>query len=127
MAREADIQNTIRIEGAKVGVLFFRNNVGVLEDRNGRPVRFGLANDSAEINRKFKSSDLIGIWELTGQFVAVEVKEAGWKYNPNDAHEAAQFAFLALIRSKGGIALFATSWEDVNNELKSIKDGASVT
>lgn len=120
--READVQNTIRIEGAKIGVLFFRNNVGVLEDRHGRPVRFGLANDSPEVNRKFKSSDLIGIWEMTGQFVAVEVKEPDWKYNPNDSHEAAQFAFLALIRAKGGIAVFATSWADVVVELDKERD-----
>jgi len=117
MTREADTQNTIRIEGAKIGILFFRNNVGVLEDKNGRPVRFGLANDSPEVNRKFKSSDLIGIWKLTGQFVAVECKEPDWKYNPKNAREAAQFAFLAVIRDNGGIATFATSWADVREEL----------
>lgn len=115
--READVQNTIRIEGAKVGLLLWRNNVGVLEDRNGRPVRFGLANDSPESNRKCKSSDLIGIWNVTGQFVAVEVKEPGWKFNPKDDHEAAQLTFLNIIRAKGGIGLFATSWPEVAEEL----------
>ena len=116
--READVQNTIRIEGAKVGLLLFRNNVGVLKDKNDRPVRFGLANDSAELNRKYKSSDLIGVDSRCGVFVAIEVKEPGWKYNPNDEHEVAQRAFLDLIIAKGGLATFATSWDDVKEYFK---------
>lgn len=125
--READTQNIIRLEGAKVGLLLFRNNVGVLEDKNGRPVRFGLANDSPEVNRKFKSSDLIGIDGRWGGLVAIECKEPGWKYNPKNAREVAQRAFLDMIIAKGGLATFATSWDDVKEYFKARGYGFTTT
>lgn len=115
MAREADSQNQIRIEGAKVGLYLMRNNVGVLRDVVGRPVRFGLMNDSSELNKKCKSSDLIGLYTKTGQFVAVECKEPGWTYRGTD-REVAQLAFINLVKSKGGLACFATCWNDVKKE-----------
>lgn len=112
---EAKVQHAIRCEGRDRGVLMMRNNVGVLEDRTGRPVRYGLANDSAKVNAHTKSADLIGIRRIhiqprhvgtvIGQLVARECKAPGWRFNPNDEREVAQMRFAMLITSYGGDAM----------------------
>lgn len=75
------------------------------------PVRFGLGNDSAKINRARKTADLIG-YTCTGRFIAVEVKRPGWRYT-GKGREPAQLAFLEHVLRFGGIGCFATSWDDV--------------
>lgn len=114
---ESDVQNLLRCEASKMGARLWRNNVGVLYDANDRPVRYGLANESAQQNKIIKSSDLIGLTPVTiqphhvgqtlGIFTAVEVKRTGWTYNPNDKHQLAQYNFLQLVNSLGGVGLFA--------------------
>lgn len=114
---EAWAQSMVRDEASRKGVHLFRNNVGVLQDKTGRPVRYGLANESAAMNDVIKSSDLIGIRKfliqpqhvghIVGQFVAREMKQPGWQYVGDD-HERAQFAFINLVNSCGGDAAFAT-------------------
>jgi len=94
-----------------MGWRLFRNNVGVLKDERGVPVRYGIANDSPAMNKRIKSSDLIGIRPVViapdmvgstiGQFVAREVKKAGWKYKGTE-HEKAQLAFGTLVIALGG-------------------------
>jgi len=114
---ETDVQNIIRLEGSKHGLLLFRNNSGALQDVRGRLVRFGLGNDSASTNKVFKSSDLVGVQHNTGKFVAIECKPKGWKYTGKD-REVAQLHFITLVRRYGGLACFATCWEDVARECK---------
>lgn len=58
---EAAVQERIRLRAGELGIHLFRNNVGVAETENGRPIRYGLANDSAQLNKRLKSADLIGI------------------------------------------------------------------
>ena len=87
---EARVQDEARLLASKMGWRLFRNNCGALKDENGRVVRYGIANDSPAMNKRIKSSDLIGIRPVVitpdmvgstiGQFVAREVKKAGWKY-----------------------------------------------
>lgn len=111
---EGAVQNAVRREGASKGILLMRNNVGALIDERGVPVRYGLANDSKAVNERMKSGDLIGIrplliteehfGRLIGQFVSREIKAPGWKYNPNNAREAAQMRWATLVASKGGDA-----------------------
>jgi hypothetical protein len=116
---EAAVQSRVMLEAPKHGFRLFRNNVGALIDSRGVPVRYGLANTSPELNKRLKSSDLIG-WKATlvtpcmvGSYVAIftalEVKEAVWTYK-GDAHEKAQEAWLKLVAADGGIARF------INNE-----------
>lgn len=103
---EAWSQSAERLAAARAGVLLWRNNVGVLEDENGRPVRYGLANESKQQNEKLKSSDLIGL-KPSGQFVAREMKPPGWVYTGTD-REVAQLNYILLIRARGGDAAFST-------------------
>ena len=49
LARAA-VQAAVRLEAARMGILLFRNNVGALIDVRGIPVRYGLANESTQIN-----------------------------------------------------------------------------
>jgi hypothetical protein len=114
MNEETAYQNSLRIEAARHGVMLWRNNVGVLRDINGRAVRFGLANDSARLNNKIKSSDLIGIHQ--GRFCAFEVKVPGWKYR-GKGREVAQLNFINLVKEQGGVAGFVTSWAEMSNML----------
>lgn len=113
---EAAVQTRVRLEGASKGILLMRNNVGVLENKNGIPVRYGLANDTPAINKKIKSSDLIGIkpvlieqfhvGSIIGQFISREIKPENWRYSA-DEHERAQLKFSEIMLAHGGDAAFA--------------------
>lgn len=98
-------------------VILWRNNVGAMQDMNGRVVRFGLANESTRQNRVVKSADFIGIRRhvvsaadvgaTLGLFVSTEVKEAAWKMPATpDEHVQAQINWATLVQSYGGIASF---------------------
>ena len=114
---EAAVQALVRLEGPSKGVRLFRNNVGVLEDKTGRPVRYGLGNDSKALNKRLKTADLIGwrrvtigpehVGRLFAQFVSRECKPAGWTY-AGDEHEEAQARWASLVTVEGGDACFAT-------------------
>jgi len=114
---EDEVQAELRLRIAQEGrTTVFRNNSGAMKDETGRVVRYGLANDSARINEKIKSHDLIG-WtrvvitpEMVGQTVAVftsiECKREGWKPNPTDKREQAQRTWAEAVTLAGGIARF---------------------
>jgi len=113
---ETDVQNRKRIQASEQGGRLWRNNSGVaIDPETRRPVRFGLCNDSARINGRVKSSDLIGITpkrvtpemvhKVVGIFTAIECKKPGWKYT-GVAKERAQLRFLEMVISMGGIAYF---------------------
>lgn len=103
---EAAVQQQVRLEAAEKGILIWRNNVGAMEDENGRWIRFGICNDSKAMNERFKSCDLIGL-RPNGQFVAREIKHAGWKWSGTE-REVAQQNFIDLVIARGGDAAFAT-------------------
>lgn len=114
---EAYAQSQVRLEAAQKGLVLWRNNVGALLDETGRPVRYGLANDSKEVNAVIKSSDLIGIRPvrieprhvglILGQFVGREVKAPGWQYTGTE-REVAQLTFAKKVLAMGGDAGFTT-------------------
>lgn len=114
---ESYVQSAVRLEAAGKGVILFRNNVGALQDKEGRQVRFGLGNDSKLINDVLKSGDLIGlrrelitqrhVGTFMGQFVSRECKPVGWRYT-GKGRELAQANWLKLIVAHGGDAAFAT-------------------
>jgi len=114
-ASENDVQARVRLAASQAGNVLWRNNVGMLRDERGVPVRFGLCNDSKALNTACKSSDLIGIKRLTvtqqmvgsvvGQFYAREVKRAGWRY-ADTPRERAQLRFHEVCIAMGADAGF---------------------
>jgi len=112
---ESSVQAAIRLLASQRGWRLFRNNVGVLIDTTGRPVRFGLANDSKQMNRQYASADLIGIRPVLilpehvghtlGVFTSIEVKHPDWKPSQSDERYAAQCRWRDLVLSLGGYAV----------------------
>lgn len=119
---EARQQSLITLEAARLGIPLLRNNVGALMDKNGRPVRYGLANETKERNKLLKSADLIGIrprlivaddvGTTIGQFLSLECKAEDWRFTGN-AHELAQQRWAQFVTRFGGEARFITSPEQL--------------
>lgn len=121
--RESTVQNQIRLAAAQLGCEVWRNNSGAYQDEYNNHIRYGLCNDSKQLNAKIKSSDLIGIvpvtaylegfgWVKLGVFFAVEVKPTDWKFYESDKRAVAQLAFHDIVRKAGGFAGFARSVEE---------------
>lgn len=110
---EQDIQQEIRLEASRKGKLLYRNNVGVTE----KHVRYGLCNDSAKVNKRLKSHDLVGVesvrvtpdmvGRVIGRFLTREVKPEGWTYKGTE-REQAQLRWMMIIAAMGGNSAFAT-------------------
>jgi hypothetical protein len=120
---ETALQNAVRLEASKRGLRLWRNNVGACKDDTGRVIRYGLINDSAAINKKLKSPDLVGIRPVVvtsemvghtiGQFIGRECKKPGWHYTGTD-RERAQLACGELISSLGG------DWAFIDNAVNMV-------
>lgn len=113
---EAAVLVRVRLEASAGGGVLWRNNVGAVCDPCGGFLRYGLANDSRQLNERLKSSDLIGLRPVVitpqhvggviGQFVAREVKAGSWRYAATP-RERAQLRFLETVIALGGDACFA--------------------
>ena len=116
--KEFEVQANIRLLATALGWRLWRNNVGVLKDDRGVPIRYGLANDSKFVNKSVKSGDLIGIrpvvitqemvGSVIGQFVSVECKREGWRPRANDGQEQAQRRWKDVVNKLGGYAIIST-------------------
>lgn len=114
---ESRVQSNVRLLAAENDAKLWRNNVGVLTNEDGRPVRYGLANDSPALNKRLKSGDLIGwrrrlithdmVGTTIAQFTSRECKPAGWKFT-GTPREKAQAAWAQLVTIEGGDARFTT-------------------
>jgi len=114
---EAAVQVQVRLEAAQAGARLWRNNVGATYTARGDFIRYGLCNDSAAMNKRIKSADLIGVKPVligpqhvgrtVGQFLAREAKRGDWRFTGTD-RERAQLRFLELVMSLGGDAKFVT-------------------
>lgn len=120
---EAWAQQQVRFRVAHAGGVSWRNNVGATPAKcpdcgaKRQPIRYGLANDSAPLNKKIKSSDLIlaiprlirpqDVGHTIAQFGSIETKRPGWVYT-GKGQEPGQAAWLALIKKLGGFAAFST-------------------
>lgn len=119
---ESTIQNQTRAKFAYIGPVW-RNNSGAFQDGTGRVIRFGLGNDSKEINKKFKSSDLIGITpvlitpdmigQVLGVFTALECKPEDWRQIPSDKRAGAQANFHDIVKRHGGYAGFVSDPDQI--------------
>lgn len=119
MKSEQEVQADVRLATAREGrEWLLRNNVGVLKDARGRPVRYGLANDSEALNAVCKSADLIGIesyviqpedvGKTVGIFRSVELKAED--FHPSRCHGddwaryQAQVTWMNKVNAMGGHA-----------------------
>jgi len=112
---EAAIQTRVRLEASRNGCRLWRNNLGATMDDKGNFIRYGLANESKQMNQYIKSHDLIGIRPvritqpmvgcLIGQFLSREIKPSNWHY-AGTPREVAQLKWGELILSLGGDAAF---------------------
>ncbi len=84
----------------------WRNNVGMLKDARGIPVRYGLG---------VGSPDLVGLVLGSAQFLAVEIK------TPTGRLSAEQDAWLSTIRRMGGIGLVMRSVEDAEKLVATLR------
>lgn len=111
---EAYVQSRVRLEAPRHDIWLTRNNVGALQDKTGRPVRYGLANESKAQNETIKSGDLIGIdgrpilpeevGRPRGRLVSRECKHATWQPGEDPVREAAQLNWVKLVLRYGGDA-----------------------
>lgn len=118
MTSEAVNQQQARLIMARAGAQAWRNNSGACLDETGRLIRYGLGNDSAQLNAHIKSSDLIGctptlitpdmVGYHLGVFTALEIKPSGWKLTPGDKRGNAQDKFHQIVRDACGFAGFVT-------------------
>lgn len=125
--RENPVQSLVSLEASRMGLLPMRNNVGACTDKTGRLIRYGLMNDSKQLNEQFKSSDLIAVtpvriepWMVgrtVGVFTALECKRTDWRFSMNDPHTAAQWRFHDLVRRNAGFAGFVQGPEDIRKVL----------
>ena len=108
---EADVQQIVRLEAAEAGWHLWRNNRGAFQDKTGRWIRYGLANDSKKLGDVLKSHDLIGwgprrievddVGKIIAQFKSREIKPPGWAYTGTD-REKAQLRWHNLVIASGG-------------------------
>lgn len=94
--REGELIRRILLQASEQGARLWRNNCGMLQDAQGRWVRYGVCNPGG--------SDLIGFTpriiagEQVAVFTAIEAKTG--RLRPT--HE--QESFLAAVERAGGIA-----------------------
>lgn len=119
---EAYAQSQVVLEAPKYRCMLTRNNKGVLPDKNGTPVRFGMFNETKVRGARLRSWDVVGWRERLitvqmviaaggvlkiGQFVGREIKEPGWVFTGTE-HELAQLRCTELALSYGCDVGFAT-------------------
>lgn len=121
---ETPVQQLVRLEAARMGMMLFRNNSGACRDDTGRLIRYGLGNDSEKVNKVFKSPDLVGFTPLQvtanmvgrkiAVFTGIDCKHSEWKQTKKfDDRETAQQAFFDVVLDGGGFAGFATGPGDL--------------
>lgn len=113
---ESEVSKAVRLEAAGLGHVLWRNNVGAAQNEAGQWFRYGLANDSKQMNKITKSHDLVGIkrvlitpelvGQTIGQFMCRETKRADWKWTASK-RELAQAHYGELVSSMGGDSGFA--------------------
>jgi hypothetical protein len=100
---EAELLRAIMLDlGGRPNVRIFRNVSGLGVNPAGQKIRFGLA---------VGAPDLLGILAPEGRLIGLEVKTETGRVRPEQA------AFLAMLRSMGGIAAVVRSVADARAAL----------
>ena len=114
--KESNLMRLCLLELSKIG-RFFRNNTGVLQDKNGTYVRYGLAVGSPDI---IGCTPIVVTNKMVGQkigiFTAIEIKS----YKGKATKE--QLAFNEMVKSMGGISGIAYSVEESSKIIQKYLD-----
>lgn len=114
MTTEKDIERMLILHASKIGVIVFKNNVGMYKDQRGNVIRYGLCNGSSDLigwTPVTITEDMVG--KRIAVFTAVEVKK-----NKRGSYRATegQKAFISAVLNNGGFAGVA----DCNKDLEEI-------
>lgn len=139
MTPEQIASQRVRLAASSLGCRLFRNNSGGFYDEQGRFVRFGLGNESAQLNQQLKFGDYVGITPIVitpemvgktvGIFTNLEVKPEGMlnatinKASKGNCRESAQLMAINLVKSIGGIGGFVTCESDVSLTIREYVEG----
>lgn len=107
MTSEREVQARIMLALGRGLSRVFRNNVGVLPDATGRPIRYGLCTGSSDLigwTSQTITAEMVG--KQVAVFTAVEVKNAKGRATSE------QRAFLTAVTQAGGIAGVCRSPEE---------------
>lgn len=101
-------------------VTAWRNNTGVLRDRNDRPVSYGLCVGSSDIVGIVKSNT-VQEWQggysyQVGRFFALEVKR------PGEEPTEDQLRFLDIVRGRGGAAHWVDTLDGAWEFIQRVRD-----
>lgn len=112
---ELEIQDAIRLELGDVtrypDVWLTRNNVGVLQDANGRHVRYGLGPGSGDLVGMFTASDGRALW------IEAEIKTQTGKQSDEQVRRQ------ALVTKRGGIYAVLRSVDDAREWIQQLRAG----
>ena len=100
--------------GTTPGLTLFRNNTGMLHDKHGRPVRFGLHPGSPDLvgwRTVIVTPDMVG--QPIAIFAGVEVKAPGGRHPVTEDQQR----FLEAIQRAGGLAGVARTPDDARRAL----------
>lgn len=109
---EAAVVQQVRATLSNGDVRLFRNSTGMVEGKDGRHHRFGLAVGSSDLiglKSVVVTADMVG--SRVALFVALEGKSATGRTTEE------QDAFLAMVRKAGGIAGVFRSLDDAKGIL----------
>lgn len=111
MATEATVLPKVRLALSKLGIINFRNNIGLAWQgpAKDQPVRYGLGTGTSDLIgwRSIEiTQDMVG--QKIAQFVAVECKRpSGGRITPEQQN------FLDRVQEAGGLSGIARSEDDV--------------
>lgn len=107
--REKPIQNDVMLHGSRMGLLVWRNNVGVARHKDGSVVVYGLCPGSSDLiclTPVEITQEMVG--RTLGVFTAIECKaESGGRLSPEQKN------FIARVIDAGGFAVTARSPDDL--------------
>ena len=132
MTPEGRVQEGVELASSSFFSRLLRNNSGSLQNKVGAWVRYGLGNISQKLNKKLKSSDLIGWTTITitpamvgkkvAIFTAIEVKPNTFNIRTDgykiDSREWAQERFCSLVRDHNGFAAIVNSVEHYETTMR---------
>lgn len=111
--KESELTKQLQLLASELGARLFRNNVGVLEDKRGNYVKYGLCVGSSDLigwrSVEIKPED---VGKKVAVFFAVEVKMKKKKATKEQA------AFIEAVRKSGGIAFVVRTKEELHKILE---------